>query len=64
MSHGWVVHWSTGIRGRYHIAISEYVWFENVCKVCEEYATEFDVTFNGEKVSCCFSGVENVYFLI
>ena len=33
-------------------------------KVCEEYATEFDVTFNGKKVSCCFSGVENVYFLI
>ena len=33
-------------------------------KVCEEYAIEFDVTFNGKKVSCCFSGVENVYFLI
>ena len=33
-------------------------------KACEEYATEFDVTFNGKKVSCCFSGVENVYFLI
>ena len=33
-------------------------------KVCEEYATEFDVTFNGKKVSCCFSGVENVHFLI
>ena len=33
-------------------------------KVCEEYATEFDVTFNGKKISCCFSGVENVYFLI
>ena len=32
-------------------------------KVCE-FATEFDVTFNGKKVSCCFSGVENVYFLI
>ena len=23
-------------------------------KVCEEYATEFDVTFNVKKVSCCF----------
>ena len=33
-------------------------------KVCEEYATEFDVIFNGKKVSCCFPGVENVYFLI
>ena len=33
-------------------------------KVCKEYATEFDVTFNGKKVSSCFSGVENVYFLI
>ena len=33
-------------------------------KVCEEYATEFDVTFNGKNVSCCFSGVGNVYFLI
>ena len=33
-------------------------------KVCEEYATEFDVTFIGQKVSCCFSGIENVYFLI
>ena len=32
--------------------------------VCEEYTTEFDVTFNGKKVSCCFSGVENVYFII
>ena len=29
-------------------------------KVGEEYATEFDVTFNGKKVSCCFSWVENV----
>ena len=26
--------------------------------VCEEYATEFDVTFNGKQVSCCFSGVD------
>ena len=25
-------------------------------KVCGEYATEFDVTFNGKKVSCCFQG--------
>ena len=33
-------------------------------KVCEEYATEFDVTFNGKKVSCCFSGVENVHLRI
>ena len=33
-------------------------------KVCEEYVTEFDVTFNSKKVGCCFSGVENVYFLI
>ena len=33
-------------------------------KVCEEYATEFDVTFNGKNVSCCFSEVDNVYFLI
>ena len=33
-------------------------------KVCEEHATEFDVTFNGKQVSYCFSGVENVYFLI
>ena len=33
-------------------------------KVCEEYATEFGVTFNGQKVSCCVLGVENVYFLI
>ena len=33
-------------------------------KVCEEYVTEFDVTFNDKKVRCCFSGVENVYFLI
>ena len=33
-------------------------------KVCEEYTTEFDVTFNGKKVSCCFSGVDNVYFII
>ena len=32
--------------------------------VCEEYETEFDVTFKGKKVSCCFSGVDNVYFLI
>ena len=23
-------------------------------KVSEEYATEFDVTFKGKKVSCCF----------
>ena len=23
-------------------------------KVYEEYATEFDVTFNGKNVSCCF----------
>ena len=33
-------------------------------QVCEEYATEFDVTFNGKKFSCCFSGADNVYFLI
>ena len=34
-------------------------------KVCEEYATEFDVAFNGNRqVSCCFPGVENVYFII
>ena len=33
-------------------------------KVSEEYATEFDVTFNGKKVSCCSSEVENVSFLI
>ena len=33
-------------------------------KVCKEYATEFEVTFNGKKVSCCFSGVENVYSII
>ena len=33
-------------------------------KAFEEYATEFDVTFNGKKGSCCFSGVDNVYFLI
>ena len=33
-------------------------------KVCEEYATEFDLTFNGKKVSCCFSEVDNVYFFI
>ena len=33
-------------------------------KVCEEYATDFDVRFNGKKVSCCFSEVDNVYFLI
>ena len=33
-------------------------------KVCDEYAPEFDVTFNGKKVSCCFSGVENVYIII
>ena len=33
-------------------------------KVYEGYATEFDVTFNGKKVSYCFSGVYNVYFLI
>ena len=26
---GWTFHRSTGIRGRYHIAISEYVWVEN-----------------------------------
>ena len=25
-------------------------------KVCEEYETEFDVTINGQKVSCCFQG--------
>ena len=24
-------------------------------KVCEEYATEFDVTFNGKKVSCMWT---------
>ena len=29
ISHGWTFHRSTGIRGRYHIAISEYVWVEN-----------------------------------
>ena len=29
-------------------------------KVCEENATEFDVTFNCKKVTCCFPGVENV----
>ena len=29
MSHGWTFHRSTGIRGRYHISISEYVWVEN-----------------------------------
>ena len=33
-------------------------------KVCEEYATYFVVTFNGKQVSCCFSEVDNVYFLI
>ena len=27
-----------------------------LCKVCEEYATEFYDTFNGKKVSCCFQG--------
>ena len=32
--------------------------------VCQEYATEFDVTFNVKRISCCFSGVENVYFQI
>ena len=31
-------------------------------KVCEEYATEFDVIFNDKNLNCCFSGVENVYF--
>ena len=25
-------------------------------KVCEEYATQFDLTLNGKKVSCCFQG--------
>ena len=25
-------------------------------KVCEEYATDLDVIFNGKKVSCCFQG--------
>ena len=33
-------------------------------KVCEEYAIEFDVTFNGKQVSCYFSGVDNVHCLI
>ena len=33
-------------------------------KVCEEYATEFDVAFNGTKSQMLFLGVENVYFLI
>ena len=33
-------------------------------KVCEKYTTQFDVTFNGKKVSCCFSGVQTVYFRI
>ena len=32
--------------------------------VCEEYTTKFDVTLMAKKVSCCFSGVDNVYFLI
>ena len=58
MSHGRTFHQSTVIRGRYHIAISEYVWVES--KVCEEYATEFEVTFNGKQISCCFSGVDIV----
>ena len=40
------------------------IGLRTLSKVCEEYATEFDGTFNGKKVSCCFSGVENVYFLI
>ena len=39
-------------------------WLRTVSKVCEEYATDFDVIFNGKNVNCCFSGVENVYFLI
>ena len=25
-------------------------------KVCDEYATAVDVTFNGKKVNCCFLG--------
>ena len=29
-SPGWEFHWSTGIRGRYHIAIYEYVWVRGV----------------------------------
>ena len=33
-------------------------------KVCEEYATEFDVTFNGQKRQLLFFRVENVYFII
>ena len=33
-------------------------------KVCEEYAIEFDGTFYGKQVSCCFSGVENLNLLI
>ena len=32
-------------------------------KVCEKYATEFDVTFNGKKVSCCFQGNRMCIFL-
>ena len=32
-------------------------------KVCEEYATEFDITFNCKKVAV-FQEVENVYFII
>ena len=51
MSHGWAFRWSTGIRGRYHIAISE---LRNLSKVCEEYLMAI-------KTSYCFSGVENVY---
>ena len=47
MSHGWTYYRSTGIRGPYHIVISEH---ENFSKVYEEYATEFDVTLNGKKV--------------
>ena len=64
MSHGWTCHRSTGIRGRYHIASPSLSGMKTLNKVCEEYATEFDVTLNGEQVSCCFSVVENVYFLI
>ena len=54
MSHGWTFHRSTVIRGRYHFAISEYVWGE-------EYATEFDVTFNGKKKLLFFRGRECVF---
>ena len=55
MSHGWEFHWSNGICADDITLLSPSMFgLRTLCKVCEEYATEFDVTFNCKKGKLLF----------